>query len=200
MPVVVKGLAEAKRTLNKIAPTLAAQVDNDIRRSLLSIRDEARGQVPASIPGLSNFQKIPGQIPKSRTGKKRGFPKYSAMAVRKGLVYSMHKGKPNRSGFRSLYSMMNRNPAGAIIETAGRKNGLGGSPDSLSNNRGAGAHFIQALENEFGGLKQTGKTRDTQGRLMGAAVAKKQTEVQETIINSIFKAIDKLQPEASKAA
>lgn len=199
MPVVVKGLAEAKRTLNKIAPTLAAQVDNDIRRSLLSIRDEARGKVPATIPGLTNFQKVPGVVPKSRTSRKRAFPQYNPISVRKGLVYSMHKGRANQSGFRSLYAMLNRNAAGAIIETAGRKN-PGGDSASQSNNPAAGAYFIQAIEAQFGGLKQTGKTQQTKGRLMGAAVAHNQAQVQETIINSIFNAIDKLQPEARKVA
>ena len=199
MPLQVKGLAEAKRTLNKISPTLATQVDNDIRRSLLSIRDEARGQVPASIPGLTNFRRVKGKVAQSRTSRKRAFPKYDPIAIRKGLTYSMHKGRANNSGYRSLYSMLNRNAAGAIIETAGRKNPQG-DPNSLSNNKGAGAHFIQAIQNEFGGFKQTGKTRETQGRLMGAAVAANQTRVQETIVSAIFSAIDKLQPEARKVA
>lgn len=199
MPLVVKGLAEAKRTLNQIAPTVAAEIDNDIRRSLLSIRDEARGSVPAHIAGLHNFQRVPGKPPKSRTSKARAFPKYDPMAVRRGLTYSMHKGKANRSGFRSLYSMLNRNAAGAIIETAGRKNPAGSS-ESLSNNPAAGAHFIQSLNYQFGSLKQTGKTRETQGRLMAAAVAHRQNEVQQTIVGSIYGAIAKLQKQVNRAA
>jgi hypothetical protein len=199
VPLVVKGLAEAKRTLNKIAPTLAAEIDNDIRRSLLSIRDEARGSVPAHIQGLTSFQKVPGHVAKSRTSRDRAFPQYNPMAVRKGMTYSMHKGKANRSGFRSLYSMLNKNAAGAIIETAGRKN-PSGSAESKSNNPQAGAHFIAALNFQFGSLKQTGKTRETQGRLMAAAVAHRQNEVQQQIVGSIFGAIDKLQREVNRAA
>ena len=200
MPIEVKGLVEARRALNKISPMLAEQVDNDIRRSLLSIRDEARGQVPATIPGLTNFQRVKGKVAQSRTSRKRAFPKYDPMAVRKGLAYSMHKGRANRSGYRSLYAMLNRNAAGAIIETAGRKNGMSGDPASQSNNPNAGAHFIAALEAEFGGLKQTGKTQKTKGRLMGAAVLNNQARVQEEIINSIYSVIDKLQPELKKVA
>lgn len=182
MPTVVKGVAEARKVLRKIDPELFKAMNNKIATALKEVRDVARAEVVDTIPGLSNFQ--------AKNKDERGFPKYDPSLVRKGLTYSMAKKKSTMSGFSALYSMLNRNAAGAIIETAGRKNPGGLSPQ--------GAHFINSIQNAYGALESSGSGRAGQGRLMAGALVAKQGQVRDSILKSIDEAIKVLQVEADK--
>ena len=85
-----------------------------------------------------------------------------------------------------IYRLLNRSAAGAIIETAGRKN-FNGASDSQSNNPQAGAHFNRSIQGTYGGFKSIGNRREDKGRLLYAAFYKDQGKV----IDAVFKAINK---------
>jgi len=191
MPVEAKGVIALRKALNAYAPDLATQLTKEITESLKVIQKSARGFVPTPVPnGLYNWKFNPGGKITARqsmfqtfnaNGRLRPFPFYEAAAVRRGIVYRTGYGKPNSQGFRSLFRIKNMSAAGAIFETAGRKN-PGGDPASKSNNPNAGARFVQ--QGAIYGRKRTGQ--DMRGRLLYRAWEQdegKQTEL-------IFKAIE----------
>ena len=104
----------------------------------------------------------------------------------------MANSKTNRRGFKSLASILNTSAAGAIFETAGRKNPWGQpwNPTSGSNrysrsaNKYAGRDFIQAA-NELSPM--TGKGND-KGRLIYRAYEEDQGKLQDAVIRAIEKA------------
>lgn len=191
MPTAVKGVLEARRVLAKVSPELYKEMNVRVTAGLKEIQNLARSEVPEVVFALRNFTDT-GVERQSRTSRARAFPMYNAALVRKGLTYSIGKQKRTNNGFTALYSMLNKSAAGAIIETAGRLN-PGGDPASQSNNPGAGAYFINAIGGQFGDLQQTGKTRKTQGRLMGDAVAQRKAKVTHEILRSIDDTIKTLQ-------
>jgi len=111
---------------------------------------------------------------------------WSTSEAKRGIGYKTTPSKPNRSGFRSLARIVNASAAGALYETAGRKNPQGrpqapayevrlrghsnfgktirsGNKDqSNSNNPNAGQQFIDALNN-------TGRIVDAYKREEGQA-------------------------------
>lgn len=191
MPTAVKGVIEARRVLAKVSPELYKQMNGRITTGLKEVQNLARSEVPDVIFALRNFSDT-GVERRSRTSRTRAFPMYNPTLVRRGLTYSIGKQKRTNNGFTALYSMLNKSAAGAIIETAGRLNPAG-DPNSQSNNPNAGAHFINALTGQFGRLEQTGKSRKTQGRLMGDAVSQKKAKLTHDILRSIDDTIKTLQ-------
>lgn len=185
MPVVVEGIVGLRKALNKLAPDIKKQMDKEVREALKPIIADARAHVPASAPGgLFNWNS-PGYERKSRTSRARAFPSYDSKLVRKGLVYSVSPSAVKKSGFVSLFSLLNKSAVGAIIETAGRKN-PGGDPNSQSNNPRAGARFIGAM-NGVGALKDySGRGKNSTGRLLYAAYARNQGKA----LNAIFQSIE----------
>jgi hypothetical protein len=186
MPVVVEGVPELKKALKKFAPDLLKEMNNEIRVALKEVTNEAKAKVPSQTPGgLYNWQDN-GVVAKSRTSRATGFPKYNARVIRRGLTYSLGRGKRNRSGFASLYSLLNKSASGAIAETAGRLSGASGSSRSQSNNPQAGARFISGM-NGIGAMKSVDRRQKTTGRILYAAYAENEGKA----LNAVFKAIDK---------
>jgi len=171
MPVVVEGVVGFRKALNAYAPALRKEMDKDIRNALKPIIADARSKVkPVSI--LNNWNK-PIKERESRTGRAAAFPSYDPQVVRRGLVYSLAKSKTSKSGFISLFSLLNKSAVGAIIETAGRLDS-DGSSRSQSNNPDAGRRFILAM-NQFGTLTDyAGRGKITTGRLLYAAYERNQ--------------------------
>ena len=97
-----------------------------------------------------------------------------------------------------MFSLFNKDAAGAIIELAGRVNPSGrrqkasraygeSSKDiGQSNNPYAGAIFVGAM-NDVGALKQYDRNPLHKGRLLYAAYAENQGKA----LSAVFKAIDK---------
>lgn len=184
MPVVVEGIVGLRKALNKYAPDLRKELDAQVREALKPIVADAKSKVPDSF-ALTNWNN-PGYERKSRTSRARGFPSFDARLVRRGLTYSLAKQRNNRSGFVSLFTLLNKSAAGAIIETAGRKSGMSGDPRSQSNNPRAGSQFIGAM-NQIGPLKDfAGKGRMTTGRLLYAAYDRNEGKA----LDAIMKALD----------
>jgi hypothetical protein len=180
MPVEVKGVVEARKILRKLSPDVLKQYNAEIATPLKDITKEARSMTPNSFENLSNFT-YPGYDRKSNVQGRRPFPSFVPTVVRRGLTYSLAKSRANRTGWVSLVSMLNKSAAGAIVETAGRKNAYG-SAQSRSNNPNAGSQFIAAMNLDIGTLKQTGTTSKTQGRLMGAALVDNKGKAQTTVL------------------
>lgn len=186
MPVEVSGLIETQKALRKLAPDLLQQMNKEIRTALRTVSKDAKGMVQPSVNGLYNWQDKGTEV-KSRTSRERAFPKYDPKVIRSGLTYTLGKSKQNRAGYVAMYSLLNKSAAGAIIETAGRKNWQG-DPRSQSNNPNAGAHFIQSIQGTYGGFSKVGKTRMDQGRLLFRAVEKDQGKVYDAVFKAIKKA------------
>lgn len=191
MPTNVKGVIEARRVLAKVSPELYKNMNVRITAGLKDVQNLARSEVVDSVFALRNFNDT-GVVRESRTSRTRAFPMYNAQLVRKGLTYSIGKQKKTNNGFTALYSMLNKSAAGAIIETAGRLNPYGDSA-SQSNNKDAGAYFINAITGQFGALQQTGKSDKTKGRLMGDAVSQRKAKLTHEILRSIDETINTLQ-------
>jgi hypothetical protein len=185
MPVVVEGVPELKRALKKFAPDLLKEMNAEIKTALKEVTTVAKGKVPNQAPGgLYNWQDK-GVISKSRTGRATAFPKFNANVIRRGLTYSLGRSKRNRSGFSSLYSLLNKSASGAIAETAGRAN-PSGSSRSQSNNPDAGARFIGGM-NGIGAMKSLDNRQKSTGRILFAAYAENNGKA----LDATFKAIDK---------
>jgi len=202
MAVEVKGVLALRKALNAYAPDLAKELTAEITKSLKVIQKDARGFVPNRAPaGLYNWddnaqnKQITARTSMFRTfnveGRLRPFPLYNATEIKRGIVYRTGYGKPNSKGFRSLFRVRNVSAAGAIYETAGRKN-PNGDPASKSNNPSAGARFVQ--QGPIYGRKVNGQ--DMRGRLIFRAW--EQDQGKQTI--AIFKAIDKAKENLDKRA
>lgn len=192
MPVSVTGVIALRKALNAYAPDLAKELTTQITNSLKVIQKDARGFVPSMAPNNlynwnenANGKKITARTSMFRTfnteGRLRMFPLYNATEIKRGIVYRTGYGKPNSKGFRSLFRIRNNSAAGAIYETAGRKNPTG-DPKSKSNNPQAGARFVQ--QGPLYGRKREGQ--DMRGRLLFRAY--EQDEGKQTA--AIFKAIE----------
>jgi len=103
---------------------------------LKPIAAKARGFMPAESP-LSGWAE--------RADGKGKFPTYNPSIAKKGITYKTSPSRPNNRGWRSLVSLLNKSAAGAIYETAGRKNPggnfsprLGGEPKGQGKLQGRG--------------------------------------------------------------
>jgi hypothetical protein len=192
MPASVQGVIALRKALNAYAPDLAKELTAEITKSLKVIQKDARGFVPNKAPaGLYNWEfnpnrKLTAKNSMFRTFSAEGervrfFPLYNAAEVKRGIVYRTGYGKPNSKGFRSLFRIRNNSAAGAIYETAGRKN-PSGDPKSKSNNPNAGARFVQ--QGPIYGRKSS--AGDMRGRVLFRAY--EQDEGKQTA--AIFKAIE----------
>ena len=198
MPVVVSGVPELKKALKKYAPDLLKEMNTEIKVALKEVTDDARRKVPGQAPGNLYAWNDNGEEAISRTGRERAFPKYDGNLIRRGITYSIGRQKRNRQGFASLYSLLNRNPAGVIVEWAGRVNPYGRTQKAgrkygessknigQSNNPAAGRIFVGAM-NEVGPLKQYDKFDRGKGRLLLAAYAENNGKA----LDATFRAIDK---------
>jgi hypothetical protein len=193
MPVEVKGLVETKAALKAFAPDLLKEMNKEIRVALKIVVKDAQSHVTPNVIGLYGWQDR-NSVVKSRTKAKtygapnlRAFPKYNPLVVRKGLTYSLAASRRNSAGFVGFYRLLNKSAAGAIIETAGRKN-FNGAKDSQSNNPQAGAHFNRAIQGTYGGFKSVGDRREDKGRLLYAAYYRDQGKVIDAVFKAIYKA------------
>ncbi len=194
MPVDVKGVKETIKALRKFDPELLKEMNSEIKAVMVPLRDKARGYAPSPVPGnLYGWnentvgKKITAKNSAFRTfnteGRLRLFPLYDYETVKKGIYYSQAPSKRNRNGWRALYFVANRSAAGAIYETAGRKN-PGGDPKSKSNNPGAGANFISRMGPLYG------DTQAERGRMIFRAWQEDQGKAQDAVINAIIKTIE----------
>jgi hypothetical protein len=206
MPASVKGAIELRKAIKKYSPELAKETRKELANSLAPIVAKARGFISATPP-LSGWATGGGY-----------FPIYSASEARRGIGYKATPSKPNNKGFRALARIFNKSAAGAIYETAGRKNPQGRSQaplatvvlpghknfgkqirsgsknQSLSNNPNAGNQFIDAINgtgqivNAY--VRQEGQSGRASGKMRGRAMFRAWAEDQGKTTAAVLKAIE----------
>ena len=139
MPEQVRGAARLRKALNAFTSNFADDTQSELGKAMAPIALKARGFMPSQI-NLSGWQE----------GKQKGrweSRAWNAAEARAGVGYSTTPSRPNRNGFTTLARIVNASAAGAIYETAGRKN-PGGNIKSKSRNPYAGSQFIDALNEQ----------------------------------------------------
>ena len=207
MPTEVKGAIALRKALKNFAPDLAKETQKELGNLLKPITNKARGFIPSQAP-------ISGWARSSSTvwGSDRI---WSTGKAKRGIGYKTTPSKPNKQGFRALARVVNASAAGAIYETAGRKNPngreqapmarvvresqanygkmirSGNKNQSKSNNPQAGAQFIDAM-NQYGQIvdanNQTGagrRSRKMKGRAIFRAWAEDGGKTNAAIIKAI---------------
>lgn len=192
---MVTGLKEAQKAMRSLQPDLEKNLKVEIKASLLPIVKKARGYVPTSISGLSNWLSFEGR-----------FPRFNPALVKRGIKSEVFPTRHKGSGFISLVRVVNATAAGAIFETAGRKSGAQGQKwnrksashnYSHSRNEHAGEWFITHIGNK-GTMTGEGAKR---GRLIYRAFAEDQGKIQVHILAAINRtsALSKRRVDAAKA-
>lgn len=136
MPTEVKGADKLRKALKQYEPDLAKETTKELGNLLKPIAAKARGYMPSESP-LSGWAATPNSAGK--------FPTYNPSIAKRGITYKTSPSRPNSRGWRSLVSILNKSAAGAIYETAGRKNPggnfsprLGGDPKGTGKMQGRG--------------------------------------------------------------
>jgi hypothetical protein len=181
MPAEVSGALELRKALKEYTPNFAKDVQKEISGHLRSLTNKARGFVPSESP-LSGWGNEVGEWQ---------YRAFNASAIRRGITYSTAPSRPNKRGFRTLAAIYNKSAAGAIYETAGRKNPQG-QPSQASTrgkyssyvdtsnqvnksaNPRAGKQFIDAMPPLVDSQRSNSagrRTRKTKGRLLFRAWA-----------------------------
>lgn len=179
MPVEFKGVDNLRKAMKSYAPDLDKALKKELTALAKPVVNKARGFAPASAP-LSNWGREGGR-----------FPSYNGALVKRGIRFSTARAKNSR-GFSSSVRIVNATAAGAIYETAGRKNPFGqpwvgpkgpaGKKYSHSINKYAGRDFIAAM-----GGQMKGRGED-KGRLIYRAWAEDEGKTQDAMIKAILRA------------
>jgi len=191
LPIEIKGLAETLSAMGKFEPDLKKNLNKEVRAFLTPVQKQARGYVPNDIPGLRNWtfatkgRKITKETSAFATIGR--FPKFNSTIVKQGIKINVGRTTANRNGFSTFFSISNTTAAGAIMETAGRKNPSGqpwspqrGSKNySHSRNPEAGQHFINSMG---GSMKGQGHQR---GRLIYRAWYENEGKARDQVIRAV---------------
>jgi hypothetical protein len=161
MPTKVQGVVNLRKALKQFSPDLAKETTKEIGNFLKPVVKNARGFIP------SNSEIPSGWLVGNQKGKWERVAFDSAVAKR-GIGYKTTPSKPNRRGFRSLVSILNKTAAGAIYETAGRKSGIDG-------------RFTPRLQGSLAGPSQK-----QQGRAMFNAWEQDQGKTKGAVLQAIF--------------
>jgi len=157
MPTEVKGATKLRKALREYEPDLAKATTKELGNLLKPIAAKARGFMPAESP-LSGWAE--------RADGKGKFPTYNPSIAKKGITYKTSPSRPNNRGWRSLVSLLNKSAAGAIYETAGRKN--------------PGGNFSPRLGGDVKG----------QGKLQGRGIFRAWNEDQGKTQGAVIKALE----------
>jgi hypothetical protein len=156
MPTEVKGADKLRKALREFEPDLAKETTKELGFLLKPITAKARGYMPSESP-LSGWA--------TRPEGKGKFPTFDPVVAKRGISYKTSPSRPNRRGWRSLVSIVNKSAAGAIYETAGRKN--------------AGGNFSPRLNGDLKGRDKM------QGRAIFRAWDEDQGKTQGAVIKAI---------------
>lgn len=177
MPVNVTGVKQLVQAMDAVDSNLNKQMQAEIKEIMLPIRDAAKNYLANNSQVLSGWAKINVTVEQ----RYRAFPFYDATVARNGVYYSKGTSKRNAAGFAFSNFVANKSAAGAIFETAGRKNPRGAA-DSRSLNPNAGIQFIESAES-ISKLKGDGKQR-------GRAIYRAWYEQNNKVVPAVVKAIE----------
>lgn len=175
MPTEVKGAIKARKVLKEFNPDLLKEIQKEMRAALKPIVAAAKGFVPVESP-MRGWRKTDN------------FWSFDSAAMRKGITYSIAPSKANERGFKSLAQVINKDPMGALWETArnpqpwvGPKGGKS-KKYSRSINKDAGQQFINNLGPGV-------ESSQGYGRGIRKAWARDEGKVNAAIIKSVEKMV-----------
>jgi hypothetical protein len=152
MPVNVTGVQETLKAMRKFDPDLAKQMNANIKRAMMPIRDKAKAYAPGNDQMLSGWV---GTFASEITANYRAFPKYDQAEVTQGIIYRQGAnnfgevmGAKFRRRFQVTHYVANTSAGGAIYETSGRLNASRKASRSLNPN--ARAQFLEPLGPLYG--------------------------------------------------
>ena len=163
----ITGLEETVRGLQQWDKDALKLMNKEIYQVMKKIQVDARQLMPETTP-LSKW----GMTPKEDS--KWGRLQFVAKDARMGLKTKIERQRRKGTWTSKAYLMINADPAGAIYETAGRKNPRGTSPQ--------GAAFIKGIARESGII-----VRGKQGRVAYKAVQDREAYT----LNEIRDAVNK---------
>jgi hypothetical protein len=211
MPVDARGVLELRRAIKQIAPDVSKESQKEIAGLLRSISNKAKGFVPSEAP-LSGWGVARG-VWENRV--------YDAGTIKRGITFSAAPSKPNKRGFRALAAIYNKSAAGAIYETAGRKNPSGqphqettrgkyssyvdtSNKVSKSANPNAGKQFIDSMGPIYKATRKEGQSgrvsRKMNGRLIFRAWGEDNGKVNARIMQAIEKSLHNVEQATRRAA
>lgn len=197
MPVEISGVKKMLRDLRKIQPEAAKALTKEVRAAAKPVVSKARGYAPTEAP-LSGWGIARG-VWENRT--------YVAAEVKRGIGFSTKPTKPNRRGFSYTAYIYNKTAAGAIYETAGRKN-PNGQPSqastrgkyssyidtsnkvSKSANPHAGKQFIDSMGQMYKAQRVEGQAGRLGRKFNGRLIFRAWGEDQGKVLGAIAKAYD----------
>ena len=183
----LRGLNAAIKNIRRISPDLLKEMNSEIKVLTTGMVSDAKGYAPRTVPaGLSHW-----------ADSGRQWKAFDGSEIVKGIKVSTARNKIGKNGWSSQVKLMNASAAGAIYETAGRKNaggqpwvgpkGGGGNNYSHSRNPKAGQQFIDAIERDSGMTVRGPK----QGRIITRAFDENKAEIVPAVTNAIFRATEK---------
>jgi hypothetical protein len=195
MATALGNAAEIRIALRRYAPDLNQELIKEWGTILKPVVSQARSFVPDAPMrnwGATRGKKITAATSMFRHAR---FPIYNVTEIKAGIVYETSPSKPTRNGYVNIVRIKNKSAAGAIFETAGRKNGQGqewvgptaggaSKGQSHSNNPYAGNQFISNLGQLYGTKKNT-------GRLIYRAWANTQGRANASIIHALENTTDR---------
>jgi hypothetical protein len=197
--IEMQGLTENIIALERFAPDLKRQLNKEIRGILAPIVLEAKSYLPSNGEihpsgwqkgGFKRFNGI-GPLSQDQT---RGFIAYDAERAKSGIKQTAATTKKDGTGFRNTYGVIQRDPGGAIFETAGRGSSASRSRSKTSRSRNpqASQHFIGVIQREHGVLPTARGEGKDKGRALIRAVDRNRFKA----LNAIREAVDKASAKA----
>lgn len=183
----LRGLNAAIKNIRRISPDLLKEMNREIKVLTKEMVTDAKGYAPRTAPaGLSHW---------ADSGRK--WQAFDGSEIVKGIKVSTARNKIGKNGWTSQVKLLNASAAGAIYETAGRKNaggqpwvgpkGPSGNKYSHSRNPKAGQQFIDAIEADSGLTIRGPK----QGRIITRAFDENKAEIVPAVTSAIFRATEK---------
>lgn len=152
----IVGLDETVRALRKFDPDALKEMNKTIYQAIKIAQIDARQLAPSVTP-------LSGWARPVKAGRWAALT-FTPRAVKMGLVTKIDRARKRGTWTSKAYLLINKNPAGAIYETAGRKN--------LQGKNAKGASFINAIKGQ-----STLTIRGKQGRLAYKAVEDNRPEI-----------------------
>lgn len=198
--IEMQGLTENIIALERFAPDLKRELNKEIRGILAPIVLEAKGYLPSNDQihpsgwqkgGFKRFNGI-GPLSQEQT---RGFIAYDAERAKAGIKQTAATIKKDGSGFRNTYGVIQRDPGGAIFETAGRGSAASRSRSRTSRSRNpqASQHFIGVIQREHGALPTARGEGKDKGRALIRAVDNNRYKALRAIQEAVNIASEKAQ-------
>ena len=172
------GLEQTIRDLKQFNPAALKIMNKEIYQVMKKIQVDARQLMPEASP-LGNW----GKPPKEGTEWER--LQFDPRAARMGVKTKIERQRRKGNVVSRAYLIINDDAAGAVYETAGRRNPNGNSPQ--------GAAFIKGIARESGII-----VRGKQGRVVYKAVQDREPYTMNELRDAVDKGVAALNRKLAK--